>query len=268
MKKTILILFVLLPALPFAANADSMDPVLTRFVSFNKNGSQIADPTGNNLFTSYAGELGAVIAPKFLGPSNTLGSYGFEVSWEMSFTHINKKNAYWKRKNGTVKAPDFAKTMQIHFEKGLPFSIQLGGIVSHVFQSGMWGLAIDAKWAVVEGFKYVPDISVGAFVGTLLGSGDLAMLDAGMDLIISKPFTLGGVIVLTPYAGYRLLYINASTHLTITPQGQMFVLPRRNIYRHQALIGFTLRGAHILTGLELSLAPSVQSYTMKFGLVF
>lgn len=253
-------LFTLLSALPVSANADKMDPVLTGF--YSTTNSTVA----NQSFTSYAGELGTVIAPKFLGPANTLGSYGFSASWEMSFTHINAKNSYWQK--GAKNPPEFAKTMQIHFEKGLPFSIQLGGIVTHVFQSGLWGLAMDAKWAVVEGFKYVPDISIGGFVGTLLGGGDLAMLDAGMNILISKPFTLGGVVVITPYAGYRFLYINASSHLTITSQGNMFVLSRRNIYRHRALIGFTLSGTHIITGLELSLSPSVQSYTMKFGLVF
>jgi len=267
MKKTIyFLLLIFLPVLPLTANADSMDPVLTGFVSFNKSGSQIADPTGNNEFTSYAGELGAVIAPKFLGPSNTLGSYGFELSWDMSFTHINSKSKYWLK--GAKNPANFAKTMQIHFEKGLPFSIQLGGVVSHVFQSGMWGLAMDIKWAFVEGFKYVPDFSIGAFVGTLLGASDLAMLDAGMNLMISKPFTLGGVVVLTPYAGYRFLYMNASSHLTTSGAGIPFVLSRRNIYRHQGLIGFTFSGAHLLTGLEVSVAPAVQSYTMKFGLIF
>ncbi len=256
------------------ALADNMDPVITGFVKgYDSSGNAIPD---NDRFTSYAGELGAVIAPKFLSPANTLGSYGFDISWEMSFTHINSQNKYWQM--GATNPPQFAKTMQLHFEKGLPFSLQLGGIVSHVFQSGLWGLAMDLKWAFVEGFKYVPDFSVSAFVGTLLGSKDLAILNAGMNLMISKPFTVGGVMVITPYAGYRFLYMNASTHLTLAPGKHAngaapqkmvpLVFPRRNIYRHQGIIGFTFSGTHVIAGLELALAPSVQSYTMKFGLTF
>jgi len=248
--------------------ADDMDPTLSSFATLDK-GKLTQDVTG---FTSYAAELGEVISPKFLGPANTLGSYGFDVSWNIGFTHINNNTTYWKK--GASNAPNFAKTLQIHFEKGLPFSIQLGGIITHVFQSGMWGLAMDVKWAFIEGFKYIPDFSISGFVGTILGTGDMVMLDAGLNLLISKPFTLGGMVVITPYIGYKFLYVNASSHLSSTTdkndptKSQLFVFPRYNIYRHQALIGFVFGGAHLCTGLEVGVSPSVQSYTMKFGLTF
>ena len=269
MKKGFIVALLTVLFIPTGSRADNLDPNLKGFITSIQQGTAILD---YSRFYSYAGELGAVIAPKFLGPANTLGSYGFDVSWDFSFTHINYNNQYWKL--GATNPPEFAKTMQIHFQKGLPFSIQLGGIITHVFQSGMWGLAMDLKWAFIEGFKYIPDFSISAFVGTLLGAGDLAMLDAGMNLLISKPFTLGGVVVITPYAGYKFLYINASSHISTATDPKdptktaLFVFPRRNLYRHQAIIGFTFSGTHLVTGLEVAVAPSVQSYTMKFGLVF
>ncbi len=266
MRRTIgLIIFILFGISNFAF-ADHLDPVLSGFYNPAVKAPDIVR------FKSYAGELGEVASPKFLGPANTLGGYGFDVSWEMSITKISSTSKYWHM--ASKNPPDYAKTMEIHLQKGLPFSLQLEGLITHIFESSMWGLGLALKWAPIEGYKYIPDVAFTPYVGTLLNSQDLAFLDAGFAFVISKPFAVGGVMVFTPYIGYKFLFVNASSHLTKDPNvtndpiGSLFVIPRQNIYRNNGMIGLLISGTHLVGGAEFTLGNGADTYSFSFKMGF
>jgi len=120
-------------------------------------------------------------------------------------------------------------TMQIHVRKGLPFSFELGGTLTKLMESDMFALGGELKWAFNEGFYYLPDIAVRVAANRLLGSRDLDMLTGGLDVSISHPFGIGGLLSVTPYAGWNLLFVNASSHvLDATPGLPGFTPPYCN----------------------------------------
>lgn len=174
----------------------------------------------NELFEQFATGFGLVLGPKFLAPAETLGQAGFDVGFEASFSAIDPSADHWKTAapDPTETPGDLLSTMQIHVRKGLPFSFELGGTLTKLFDSDMFALGGELKWALNEGFYYLPDIAVRGSINRLLGSRDLDLTTGGVDVSISHPFGIGGMLQFTPYAGWSLLYINAGSHvLDATP---------------------------------------------------
>ncbi len=261
------------------ALARSYNPDLGAFYRPSTTSGQpgTADVPG---FKDWVGELGVAMAPKFLGPATTLGSMGYEVSLEVGLTTIHGGRGYWKE--AASDPGDVLVTNQVRIRKGLPYSLQISGLVTHLFDSDMWGIGLEFGGAVVEGFRYVPDISFQTSVGTLLGAGDLAMLQVGLGFIVSKTFNVAGLFTVAPYAGYHLIYINAGTYLTAgrvrsvdptttlsTPaRVEMFVIDGQNIFRHRAVLGFNVVATYVTLGTEFGLGPGQTTYAFKVGTQF
>ncbi len=181
----------------------------------------------NRWFKSLAGEIALGVAQRFVGPAKTPGALGFEVDYFVTLTNINESTKYWKfatspplnqdaRENPSAP-PGVMTNMGIQFWKGLPFSLAIGGYVAGILDSDMLNLGASLKWAIQEGHKYVPDISISANAGTVLGSHDLSMLVVGGDFVVSKTFGLGGLFTLSPYLGYSFTYARADTHPLVLP---------------------------------------------------
>jgi len=258
-----LLVAVLFTSFAAESSARSYDPRLGVF--FDPD-TRAVDVSG---FKSWAGELGVAMAPKFLGPASTLGSMGFELSLEVGLTTIHGGRDYWK---AASDPGDLLVTNQIRIRKGLPYSLQISGVMTHLFDSGMWGIGLEFGGAVVEGFRYVPDVSLSASVGTWLGSGDLAVLEAGFSTIVSKTFAIAGLFTVAPFAGYNLIYINAGSYLTAgTVKGAEvvpFVLDSQNIFRHRAVLGFNVVATYATAGVEFAVGPGQTSYSFKLGTSF
>lgn len=219
------------------AGADNNDFTLYRFHEGIERGEGDCDASpncvllvnaDNGLFKKFATDFGMVMSPKFLAPAETLGQAGFDVGFEASFSAIDPTQEHWQKASPVEgQAPsDVLTTMQIHVRKGLPFSFELGGTLTKLMDSEMFALGGELKWAFNEGFYYLPDIAVRVGANRLLGSRDLDMLTGGLDVSISHPFGIGGLLSLTPYAGWNLLFINASSHvLDATPGLPGFMPP-------------------------------------------
>ena len=85
-----------------------------------------------------------------------------------------------------------------------------------VYSFGAFELRIaEVKWAMNEGFYWIPDLAVRISLNHMIGSKDFELTQGGWDVSISHPFGLGGMLALTPYAGYNMLFIHASSHVVI-----------------------------------------------------
>ncbi len=174
----------------------------------------------NALFESFARDLGMVMSPRLLAPAETLGQAGFSIGVEGSFSTIDNHAEHWLRASPDAsKAPNATlSTLQIHVQKGLPFSFEMGGTITKLLESDVVAVGGELKWAFNEGFYYLPDIAVRGSVNRLLGSRDIDMVTGGVDVSISHPFGVGGLLSLHPYAGWNLLFVSASSHvLDATP---------------------------------------------------
>jgi hypothetical protein len=126
----------------------------------------------------------------------------------------------------------------LHVRKGFPYGFELGTHVNWLHDSTMVSLGLDIRWSLFEGFHsgigYLPDFAVRGSVNTLVGNQQLYLTIVGIDAMISKPFALGGVAVLTPYLGAQaLMILGDSTVIDGTPQRSSFAECTR---RHVAVM--------------------------------
>lgn len=156
-------------------------------------------------------DMGLVFAPKFLDPAETLGEAGFDVGFAVSYSTVDTTAAHWRAREGGD--PTGFVTGQFHVRKGLPFSFEFAGKLTHLFDSSLVAVGTDLKWALNESFLYLPDFAVRGSVNNVVGNSDLNLTNAGFDLSLSYGFGVAGVVNITPYAGYNRLWIISSSRL-------------------------------------------------------
>lgn len=215
-------------AVPHAAYASDLD------ISLRGLGIETSTNTAPNerlrLLTS---ELAFALSPRAVAPARTLGMSGFEFSVDATIVNIHAGRDYWK---GGVTDPRLgagqttdAVTEQgqlgkgqpgslqgvvgFHFRKGLPFSVELGADVNYLLNSSMFMLGGSVRWAILEGYHYLPDLSVRGAVGRLMGANDIDMVTAEFSGTLGKTFAAGGVCTLAPYVGYGMMLVDVNSNV-------------------------------------------------------
>lgn len=191
-----------------AAHADKNDLRMAQLGNPNPGGLN-ASATANSDFQSFARAMSASITSVNLMPPETLGHAAFNVNAELAVVSVPSSIKFPTESTqpSTMLVPSF------HVRKGLPFSVELGGRVGWVEKSRMVAATGEAKWAVNEGFTYLPDIGVRGHVTKLMGAQDLSLTAVGLDAGIGKQFPLGGMVTLTPYGGLDFTFVSAKTSM-------------------------------------------------------
>jgi hypothetical protein len=192
-----------------AAYADRNDFELTKLGNPNPAGARF-DPKADGNFRAFSRTFAAALTTTNLMPPETLGHAGFSLNMELAVVGLPRADQVLlpthEPQTDTLLVPS------VHVRKGLPFSLELGGRVSWVDRSKMFATTGELKWAINEGFIWLPDIGLRAHVTRLLGQQqDFGLTAAGLDLGVGKQFPLGGMVTLTPYGGLDLVGVSAST---------------------------------------------------------
>lgn len=172
-------------------------------------------------FRNLSRDLGLVFAPHYLAPSETLGEAGFDVGFNVSLSTVDSKADYWRALEGGEPDPFFTVQAQVRKGVTIPYlvSLEVGGAVTWLTQSELVALGTDVKWALNEGFFFLPDLAVRGSLTNVVGSSDMNLTTAGFDLSISKSWGLFGLVNVTPYAGYnRIWVISSSRLLDVAPE--------------------------------------------------
>lgn len=276
-----------LTLLPTAAAADPNDLVLSRLGTINATNDDVIPD--NQSFRSLASELGVVIAPKFLSPSDTLGFSGFQFSFETAYNTINSSRAYWCATEESdncsaagAKASDSIYTFGVFARKGiwLPLpSFELGAGAVGVGNSGMWAAQAYAKFALHEGFHDwpIPSLAVRGAASRLMGSEQIDLTVASIDVSVSKSFGLQGTVNLSPYGGWNFLIIiprsevidktpNVDVRDVPTDVQMNFVFPDQDdIYRHRFFGGLKLKYYVFTLTAEVNFALAGDSVDDRAG---
>ena len=69
---------------------------------------------------------------------------------------------------------------------------------------------VELKWAINEGYTYLPDIAVRAHISKLFNARNFDLIAGGVDLGVGKRFAIAGTLTLTPYVGWNLVFVGAS----------------------------------------------------------
>ena len=194
-----------------AAHADDNDLSIARFGVERRGGDdvisaeQFAQASAD--FRAFARTFGAVMTSANLMPPRTTGHSGYAFSAELSVVSLPESVALptERAQPGSLLLPS------LHVRKGLPFSLELGGRVGWVEKSSMVTATGELKWAVNEGFTYLPDVGLRLHVTKLFGAHNLDLTTTGLDIGVGKQFPLGGMVTLTPYGGLDLNFVSAAS---------------------------------------------------------
>ncbi|MDP1822953.1 MAG: hypothetical protein Q8L48_06920 [Archangium sp.] len=168
-------------------------------------------PAANAAFRAFSRRLAAAMTSVNLAPPETLGHSAFALSAELSVVDFGGSTQTslmptQRAISGPVLLPS------IHIRKGLPWSFELG-VRAAWFEKSRMGLGtVELKWAINEGFTYLPDICVRGSITKILNSRDFDVTAGGLDLGIGKQFAIAGMVTLTPYIGWNLTFVGASSN--------------------------------------------------------
>lgn len=199
-------------------------------------GNPNTNPAANANFEAFTKELGAALTSTNLLPPATLGHAGFSLTFEASTVYlgtapINNDTTSATFGQDVQAAPPSGKFYlpterqpptyngasplllpSIHVRKGLPFSLELGARATWIDKSQMAAAMGEIRWAVNEGFAYLPDICVRGYGMRLFNTRDFDLGAVGLDLGVGKKFAIGGMITLTPYVGWNLVWLGAGSN--------------------------------------------------------
>lgn len=193
------------------------------------SGAPGADPTvlarqSRTRFAILSSVVALALSSAVLQPASTIGVSGLDVDLEVAMANFQRgtfgmkpagisgdvpfSNRVWPTRS---EPPTHIYLPSLHVRKGLPFSMELGGRAIYLAQSSYYAAQGEAKWAVNEGIRLLPDIAIRASYTRLFGQVDWNLGTTDLDLMISKRFSFFGVTVLTPYLAGRLTWVSASS---------------------------------------------------------
>ena len=128
------------------------------------------------------------------------------------------------------------------------------------------------RWAITEGWWFLPDLSVRAHAGTIVGASDISLINVNCDIALSYTWGLGGIASITPYGGFSLLTTWASSRpiLLINKDNNPFesVFRREQQFLYRGFAGLQLKGDFFVFGVEGEFGKQVMSVGVKIGADF
>jgi hypothetical protein len=272
---------------PREAVADDNDFVLARLGTVVNDGTGMPyDVVGNNLlFRSFVSELGTVLAPRLLSPSDTLGFGGFQFTTDFGFTGIDNEAEYWSVLESSTQ-PGTAgvshgtasmKTVGIFARKGLWLpvpSIEVGLGAVHLINSRIWTAQGYVKFALHEGYHDLPlpSVAVRGSASRMMGAKDLDLTVAGFDVSVSKSIGIAGTWNLAPYGGWNMLIIvprseviDKTPHIAGDTNMNFVFKDQDDIVRHKLFLGAKLKYYVFTMALEAGFTLSGSSVDDRSG---
>ena len=195
-------------AVPQVAHAAGLDLHFERFIDPNADSHT---PVENASYKSLMRDVGMAMGPRMAGPAASGGSLGIEASYEISGVGTNSTADYWSK--AATNPESILTTQQVRIRKGLPYSLQVGGVVTSMSNSSLTAIGIELGVSITDGYKNIPDILFRPSIHTVLGNSQIDMFVVGADLAVSKSFGIAGILSLQPWVAYSPVFTHVNTHL-------------------------------------------------------
>lgn len=196
-------------------------------------------------------DLGAALSYKAVIPAEPLGITGFDISLEGSSTKLENSGIYKKAtsngSSGTLVVP------KLHVHKGLPLGIDVGAFYSAIPNSNikLWGAEL--RYALLKGGVTTPAVGLRGSYTKLQGVNQLAFDTKGVDISVSKGFTL-----VTPYAGLGKVWVSSTPVSGYGLVGEDFSYSK-------VFAGVNVNFGLVNIALETDKTGKATSYSVKFG---
>lgn len=287
---------LLLPAFAFAGPNDI---TLQRFVTMESETTSqgferrlaVGDEQG---FRDFSRDIGLIFAPRLAATGETLGVSGFTVQLDQSVSLVDSTTDYWQLGSESGDPSGSLQTSTLHIRKGLPFSFELGGTITKMWGSELMGVGTELRFAPLEDILWPgPDLAFRGFVSTVLGDAQLNMILPGWDVVLSVPVGVGNVMNISPFAGYNMTVVIASSRLidgeptdprtafelstganTSLPAGTLVNYQPEVLFDDEATIvsqgifGVRFEFAVLDLTFQGTVSSAVQSYTTSLGFNF
>jgi hypothetical protein len=88
--------------------------------------------------------------------------------------------------------------------------------------SELFAPGFEIRWALQEGYKWIPDLSIRGSVNHMVGNRDLLLTTVGADLVLSKNFGILGMVNIAPYVSWSFIFVAATSRvIDPTPTSQV-----------------------------------------------
>jgi len=175
-------------------------------------------------FRSFATELGFLLSPRLAAPAATAGVAGFEVGvlWSGHFVSDEEHWLLTEDASTTGEGSDFLQTLQLEIRKGLPWSFEVGAMLTWLSDSQIFAPGLELRWAFREGYDFLPDFAFRGAISTMVGNPDMDLTTITTDVVLSESIPAGGIVEVTPYASFGALFTAASSDV-VDPTPTTFI---------------------------------------------
>jgi hypothetical protein len=209
-------------------------------------------------FRTLSEDLGAALSYKPITPAAPLGTTGFDMGIEVTQTDTSKSAQIWSKATNGGSAISKVYAPKLHIAKGLPLGIDVAAFYSKIPSTNISLTGAELRYAIVDGGIATPAIAVRGSYTKLSGVEQLALSTRGLDISISKGFTL-----FTPYAGVGQVWVNSTANVNGTDGALSEKFSQSKVF-----VGANLNlGASNLAS-ELDKTGGIQSISVKWGFRF
>lgn len=181
-------------------------------------------------FSQVALELGTTIANKPVGPARTLGVSGFHVGISNTLGFIRTGSidsinpAGWDLVDPDEDPLPVLFVPQLQVRKGLPASLEVGANVGWIGMSETASLGAYGRWGIVEGYRFLPDLSIQLGYAGYVGNDELELgvLDFSTNIGYTLPFgPIAGINVskFSPFVSLGFQRIHAAPRVDLADTG-------------------------------------------------
>lgn len=181
----------------------------------------------NAAWAKLLSQYAMAIAPLPMHPARTTGYGGFELSLFGQITTVTKDDVLARGTEGAITAsnkfpsknesPDGVLQLYgVTGRKGLPYGFELQGSVGYMANTELVALGGGIRLSPFEGFRSLFDLSAGGYVHTLTGTSKVKVTVPSFDIQISRAFVIANQVVITPMAGWQMVWINADSSVIDT----------------------------------------------------
>ena len=210
-------------------------------------------------FRTLSEDLGAALSYKPITPAAALGTTGFDMGIEVTQTDTSKSAQIWTKATNGGSAISKVYAPKLHIAKGLPFGIDIGAFYSKIPSTNITLTGAELRYAIVDGGIATPAIAVRGSYTKLSGVEQLALSTRGLDISISKGFT-----IFTPYAGIGQVWVNSTANVT----GSGGVALAEKFSQGKVFVGANLNLGVSNLAAELDKTGGIQSISVKWGFRF
>ena len=204
-------------------------------------------------------DIGSAIAYRAIAPGEPLGTTGFDLGVEIVATNMQFADDWVEAVAGaTATSSDTLDTLvmpRLHVHKGLPFGIDIGAFYVGSSNSNIEVTGAELRYAFLEGSVATPAIGIRGSYSKLSGVDELEMSTKGLELTISKGFT-----IFTPYASAGQVWIDSS--LAGDASG---LLEDEKISATRVAVGVNMNFGLVNFVVDADKTGETTSYALKLG---